>query len=657
MKNRFQKFGIATQISFIFSALIIILLFSILTVFLYEQQVLIKSVAEFQRANIEKSVDHEKIKQYKGLDKQATFFNRIIARSISDYLYDLDITSSETILKAFMEPNWIEAIVVIDEYDQVFSSVWRKVNGEIECKSVRLPKYISKKVLMMKNQGSFHKNKKIGEVKLYYTDMYLKKDLENMKKDTLNRLIEGEKKAYHHLRKVIFIQLAVACIGILTILLVILMKGRSIADPILRMASCIDELGKNNLNAYINEEDMNRRDELGTMARGYEITRSNLFSIISGFSENAKNLALASEQLTELSSTLFLFSEDMSRDSVAVVENAEENGNYVTSIAQSTSQISETVNVINERIAQLSTNIGTVASSASEASLNMSEITKNIENISKDINTVNNSIETMSSNLSSVSRSSSETVKISEEANDQINKSLAMLTKLQKASEEIHGAVQIISTISSQTNLLALNATIEAVRGGEAGIRFGVVAEEVKNLAKKTSDANNDIGKLIGEIREYVNITVESIQETSQVIGKVLENNIVIGESINRQSDASNAITMSVDSIAKATEESAQKVKNANEGLKDIKTSATEVASVAKESAVNISEAAIGISEIAQSSEVVSQGITKLINDMKNIQYATYNITDVASGNKQNSIELSKLAEELKKAVTTFNIG
>jgi len=656
-KIRYRNIGIASKISMFFSLLLICLLVIIGSVFLYQQNSLIQNVIETRKKQYETMIEKRKQYVYQSLKNSVQAYNRIMAQSVLVSLYDLDPITAEYMLKVFMEPKWLIGIIVYDEMNQIFTSIWRNEKGKIEFYTGSFPYQSKIRQYPVDMQDCIYKNNKIGQVKVIYTDAMVNTELELLKKEAAEQLKVDEQMSRDKLYRVGMTQVIISFVGALFMLGIALIIGRSLAKPILRVSSCIHEMGNNNLLASLPEKDTKRGDEIGVIARGYETTRKNLSGIISTFRQNAINLAEASESLKLGSSSLFEFSEDMSGDADAVVNNAEENGNYVTAIAESTSQISTNVNNTNEKIAQLSTNIDTVATSASQASINMSEITSNIEKISSDINTLNSSIETMSSNLATVSQNSSETVKISEDANEQINKSLNALDKLQKASDSIQGAVKIISTISTQTNLLALNATIEAVRGGDAGIRFGVVAEEVKNLAGKTADANNQIGKLLKEIRNHIDITFESIQETSQVIKKVLENNIYIGEAISRQSEASNAITMSVDSIATSAVESAERIKHANDGLKEIKTSATEVASVARESAINISEVAEGISDIAKSSETVSGGISKLIVDIRNIQYATYNTTDVASGNKKNSEQLSQMAVDLKKAVSSFMIS
>ncbi|MCF6508615.1 GAF domain-containing protein [Blastococcus sp. MG754426] len=103
---------------------------------------------------------------------------------------------------------------------------------------------------------------------------------------------------------------------------------------------------------------------------------------------------------------------------------------------------------------------------------------------------------------------------------------------LGESSQDIGKVVKVIRGIADQTNLLALNATIEAARAGEAGRGFAVVANEVKELALETARATTDVDAKVTAIQQQmervvsalaaISTTVESINETQQVIGGVL---------------------------------------------------------------------------------------------------------------------------------------
>lgn len=183
------------------------------------------------------------------------------------------------------------------------------------------------------------------------------------------------------------------------------------------------------------------------------------------------------------------------------------------------------------------------------------------EEVSKGVQTVATNTEEMAASIKEIARSSTEAADISKETAQRAVETNAMINQLGQSSQEIGNVIKVISSIAQQTNLLALNATIEAARAGEAGKGFAVVANEVKELAKQTAKATEEITNKIGAIQGDSKKAVESIGGIAKVIEKLNTISISIAAAVEEQTATTNEVSRVVQESSKGVADIAQTVK------------------------------------------------------------------------------------------------
>ena len=199
----------------------------------------------------------------------------------------------------------------------------------------------------------------------------------------------------------------------------------------------------------------------------------------------------------------------------ALVSAAEELNKVSQQMSASADETATQANVVSAASEQVAANVQTVATGADEMGASIKEIAKN---------------------AADATQVATAAVKTAEATNETIG-------KLGQSSAEIGQVIKVITSIAQQTNLLALNATIEAARAGEAGKGFAVVANEVKELAKETAKATEDISRKIEAIQGDTKGAVAAIGQISSVIVQINDIQNTIASAVEEQSATTNEIS------------------------------------------------------------------------------------------------------------------
>jgi len=192
----------------------------------------------------------------------------------------------------------------------------------------------------------------------------------------------------------------------------------------------------------------------------------------------------------------------------------------------------------------------TVAAAAEEMSVSMQQMAGSSEQMSASVKTVASSIEQMTAAITEVARSAEQAASVAAQAAKLTETSTSRIDTLTSSTTEIGKVVETIQDIAEQTNLLALNATIEAARAGEAGKGFAVVATEVKELARETAMATEDIRRRIEGIQQSTGGAIEAISQIAAVVGQINEASRTIASAVEEQSVTTREIAQNVNQVA-----------------------------------------------------------------------------------------------------------
>ena len=196
----------------------------------------------------------------------------------------------------------------------------------------------------------------------------------------------------------------------------------------------------------------------------------------------------------------------------------------------------------------------------------------------------------MSASVHEIAKNANEATKVANDAVRVAGETNSTIAKLGVSSEEIGQVIKVITGIAQQTNLLALNATIEAARAGEAGKGFAVVANEVKELAKQTATATEDIGHKIEAIQNDTKGAISAITQISQVISRINDISTTIASAVEEQSATTNEIARNASEAARGSTEISRNIsnvsiaaKNTSEGAMNTLSAATELSKLASD--------------------------------------------------------------------------
>ncbi len=269
-------------------------------------------------------------------------------------------------------------------------------------------------------------------------------------------------------------------------------------------------------------------------------------------------------------------------------------GTFFATLRSNVSSIAQVAQSLASASRQLTAVSQQMAANAEETAAQANVASAAAEQVSQNVSTVSTGAEEMGASIKEIAKSAHEAAKVATAAVKVAEKTNDTVAKLGESSVEIGNVIKVITSIAQQTNLLALNATIEAARAGEAGKGFAVVANEVKELAKQTARATEDISRKIEAIQGDTKGAVQAIEQIGKIINQINDIQGTIASAVEEQTATTGEITRNVSEAAKGSGEIAQNIS----GVAQAARSTTEGASDTKRSADELSEMALNLQQL-----------------------------------------------------------
>ncbi|MBU0992232.1 MAG: methyl-accepting chemotaxis protein [Proteobacteria bacterium] len=402
--------------------------------------------------------------------------------------------------------------------------------------------------------------------------------------------------------------------------------------------------------------EINSNDEVGEVAKWFNIFVSRLSDMIGKVREDIERLIVSSTQLKTISDDMAGKSDQMDGQSTVVQTSSENASASIRNIATAAEEVSAQVSTVSSASDDLAGNMNTIGSITSDVTETFHSVASAAEQMSGSVKSVAVAIEEMYSTLNEVAKNSGRGADMTSNASDKAGETSGIVNALGNAASEIGDVVDLIKGIAAQTNLLALNATIEAAGAGEAGKGFAVVANEVKELARQTAGATEEIREKVEGMQNNTDSAVFAIEAIVKAISEINSIMSTIASAVEQQTATTNEISKSVGeaadsatSVSKMVQDAAKSADKASENIQAAIKSGAEVS----RNLEDVTKAAVAIAKDAAQASTETENVLKNVSDLNVAINAT---SDDAIDTQKQADDLAKLANQLQKIISHFKI-
>ena len=347
-------------------------------------------------------------------------------------------------------------------------------------------------------------------------------------------------------------------------LMIMFVTNKRVMRPVVAVRDQMGEISNGNLSAAFSLEP--DTSEIGMLVASIHETKQELKKYIQDIDHTLSQMAQGSMDLS--------IGNDY-RGEFLPIQNAMRQ--IIDSLNHALSQIRTTA----EHVSAESEHMASGAESLSNGTVRQASA---VQELSASIQEISGQVDRTSSDADDARQASADAASQLQICSQKMEALSSAMNDISKASNQIGGIIKTIEDISFQTNILALNAAVEAARAGEAGKGFAIVADEVQDLANKSSISAQDIAELIENSMQLVrygsSLTTDTTNAISTVVSSAQKSTELvdrIAESAQYQSQSLRQLTQGMEQIAEVVQTNASTAQESAQSAKELQQQAEEL--------------------------------------------------------------------------------